>query len=65
METPAQWARTTDRSIWCASVGDTVMTASRLVTGGWRAAVRDARSPVLGTRLLAQQWAERNAGGAE
>jgi hypothetical protein len=60
----AQWAQTADRRTWCASTGSTVMTVTKTATGRWRAAVSDARSPDLATRLAAQEWAERQAGGA-
>jgi hypothetical protein len=57
-----RWAQTADRRTWCASTGNTVMTVTRLATGRWRAAVEDARSPEFATRLLAQRWAENQAG---
>jgi hypothetical protein len=56
------WARTGDRRTWCASTSGTAMYVTRTSTGRWRAAVEDARSPELATRVLAQRWAEKQAG---
>jgi hypothetical protein len=62
MNQELQWARTGDRRTWSASTGNTAMTVTRLSTGRWRAAVEDARSPELATRLITQRWAEVQAG---
>jgi hypothetical protein len=62
------WTQTADKTTWCAAAGDLVLTVTKLSSGQWAATVAgpftDERSPELGTRLAAQNWAERRAGGA-
>ena len=63
------WARTSDRNVWRAYKGGLVLTVTRVADGsGWLAVVEGAnvteRSPApLPTRLAAQSWADRRAGG--
>jgi hypothetical protein len=57
-----RWDRTPDRTTWQASTPGMVVT--KLSSGMWVGVVGDARSPEFSTRLLAQRWAERRAGGA-
>jgi hypothetical protein len=56
------WAQTGDKRTWSATTGSTAMLVTRLSNGKYRASVNDARSPELATRVLAQQWAENQAG---
>jgi hypothetical protein len=62
------WARTSDRSVWRAYKSGLTLTVTHLVTGGWQADIEGPgvtrRSPVLGSRGVAQAWADDRARGA-
>lgn len=63
------WARTSDRAVWRAYQRGLVLTVTRLVGGGWQAAVEGPgvteRAPMpFRTRKRAQAWADNRAGGA-
>jgi hypothetical protein len=68
MSQSVRWERTPDPSVWRASAGGLLLTATRLSSGQWVATVEgpgvSERSPELGTRLAAQRWATGRAGGA-
>lgn len=61
------WARTSDRDVWRAHKSGLVLTVTRLTGGGWQAIVEGPgvteRSQGMATRLDAQRWADRRAGG--
>jgi hypothetical protein len=62
------WTRTSDRSTWRAYRGGWVLTVTRLGVDSWQAVAEredtTERSPAIASRLAAQAWAERQAGGA-
>ena len=62
-----RWERTPDRSTWRAAAGNLLLTASRLSSGMWSAAVEgpgvvERSERPFGARLAAQRWCENRAG---
>jgi hypothetical protein len=61
------WARTSDRNVWRAHKSGLTLTVTRLAAGGWQADIEGTgvarQSPLLGSRVAAQAWADDRARG--